>query len=398
MSDVPAPQPGDNLRRIFERLRAARLARGGDAPGAYESAFEKGAAGELRFGTTLNEAAAFRGGCWVLHGLVAADKRGDIDHLVIGPAGVTAIDTKAWTGKVWIGRLGLGRGRSASPSEIEGMSRQINRVHEELAKNERDDVPITGVLCMVNENPGTPAVGFADIRGVRVGRPNAAIHHALRDGPLDAATIEIVHRLVASRFSVHGGSQAPTPRAARTTTRATRSAKTRSGLRNVARTLLAAAVALTALAAAVALITTGVESSEKHFRTFSRDDLNAERADLRKTAVSRAHGKVRGPSIRESGSYFTLTYRRGRHCRIVINVLRAVPLLNGGSRTVTASGCGRRRSYPPASKRGRPSSGIGSQATALATWMRFSGRTPGSPSNVPSRMPIVLSGSSGSQL
>jgi hypothetical protein len=72
VSDAPAPQPGDHLRRILQRLRAKR----GDAPPSpYELAFEKGAAGELEFGTALNAAAATRGGCWVLHGLVVEGKR-----------------------------------------------------------------------------------------------------------------------------------------------------------------------------------------------------------------------------------------------------------------------------------------------------------------------------------
>jgi len=210
VSDAPAPQPGDYLRRILQRLRAKR----GDAPpSAYELAFEKGAAGELEFGTALNTAAATRGGCWVLHGLVLDGKRADIDHLVIGPAGVTAIDSKTWTGRVWAGRVGLGRGRRAYPAEIEGMSRQINRVHSRLAQAGRDDVPVAGVLCLVNRNQGIPAAGLTEIRGVKVGHPNAVTHHALRDGPVDTTTIEIVARVVRNAFVVNGGYQAPTYRA-----------------------------------------------------------------------------------------------------------------------------------------------------------------------------------------
>lgn len=337
VSDVSAPQPGDNPRRILERLRAARLARGGNAPGAYESAFEKGTAGELRFGTALNAAATARGGCWVLHGLVAPEKRGDIDHVVIGPAGITTIDTKAWTGKVWIGRLGLGRGRRAFPHEIAGMSRQINRVHEVLARSGRDDVSVTGVLCMVNENPGIPAAGFADIRGVRIGRPNAVIHHALRDGPLDTATIEQIHRLISASFAVHGGSQAPTDRRPPRRHFPVRTA------RKIALALLSAMLVLTGMAALVSGLDGSVDRIAKPWHAFSREDLRAHLHEYRAIARSRAHGHVRGPKVRVSAYNFELTYRRGKHCRVVVDVPRAAPIVGGGKATASARGCARRR-------------------------------------------------------
>jgi hypothetical protein len=283
----------------------------------------------------------------VLHGLVAPDKRGDIDHVVIGPAGITTIDTKAWAGKVWIGRVGLGRGRRASPHEIKGLSRQINRVHEVLARDGRDDVRVTGVICMVNENRGIPAAGFADIDGMKIGRPNAVIHHALRDGPLDTATIEIVQRLIAVSFTVHGGSQAPTERVPpvrrRTATRRRRRQPPMRTARKAALVLLGAMLVLTGIAALVSGLDGSVDRVAKPWRTFSREDLRSHLSEYRAIARNSAHGHVRGPKLRVTAYRFELTYRRGKHCRVVVDVPRTAPIVGGGKATATAHGCARRR-------------------------------------------------------
>lgn len=347
MPDVPPPKPGDALGRLLDRLRANRLGRGGNVPSSLEEALAKGVEGERRLGGAVNQAADSRGGCWVLHGLVLPGRRADIDHVVIGPAGVTAIDAKAWVGKVWLGRVGLGRGRKAFPREIDGMSRQINRVHSELAKAGRDDVPVTGVVCFVNDNEGIPRYGLAEIRGVKVGRVKATINHALRDGPLDSTTIEIVHRILAGAFTVHGGSQAPTARSTQMAIRPgvsrIRSTKVLRGTHKVALALLTAMIALAAVAALVGALDASVDRAGKAFGAYSRDDLRADRAELRKVAVKRAHGRVRGPSVRAEIGSFVLTYRRGRHCRVVVKVSRAAPAWGGGRHTDTSSGCTRRR-------------------------------------------------------
>ncbi|HZD17497.1 MAG TPA: nuclease-related domain-containing protein [Actinomycetota bacterium] len=59
----------------------------------------KGAIGEETVGRALAEleAEGFR----VIHGLDTG--RGDIDHVVVGPTGVFAIETKAWRGRVSLG-------------------------------------------------------------------------------------------------------------------------------------------------------------------------------------------------------------------------------------------------------------------------------------------------------
>jgi hypothetical protein len=341
VSDVRAPQPGDQLRRTLQRLRAKR----GEAPPTpYELALEKGAAGELDFGRALNEAAAIRGGCWVLHGLVLEGKRADIDHLVIGPAGVTAIDSKTWQGRVWIGRLGLGRGGRAYPQEIDGMGRQINRVHSRLAKVGRDDILVAGALCLVNENDGIPTNRLAEIRGVKVGHPRSVIDHALRDGQVDAAMVEIVARILSEQFVVHGGSQAPTGRPRPVASKRKPQPRVPRFVRRLALVVLGSMVALTGVAAIVAALDGSADRLTRPYRTFSRADLLGREATYRRIAVKRARGRVHGPKIRASPTDFVLAYRRAGHCRVVVRVSRAAPIVGGGKPTrVRSTGCRRHR-------------------------------------------------------
>jgi hypothetical protein len=324
VSDVPAPQPGDHLRRILQRLRAKR---GSAEPSAYELAIEKGAHGELEFGNALNEAAKIRGGCCVLHSLVLKGKRADIDHVVIGPAGVTAIDSKTWSRRVWAGRVGLGRGRRAYPKEIDGVSRQINRVHSRLAKAGYDNVPVEGLICLVNRNDGIPAAGLTEIRGIKVGHPDAVMHHALRDGRFDTPTVDIVARILEEEFAVNGGTQQPTerprPRPARRRTR------TRFPTRFA---LIVVGIAL--VVGGLAALINGLGSSAEKL---SRADLLAGGSSYRRIAIKRAHGRVRGPKIRASPTEFLLVYRHGKRCRIVVEVSRAA----GKPTRVHSSGCRR---------------------------------------------------------
>jgi hypothetical protein len=283
----------------------------------------------------------------VSHSLVRPGQKRDIDHLVVGPAGVTVIDAKTWTGRVWIGRVGLGRGRRAFPREIDGVSRQINRVHSVLAKAGRDDVPVTGVLCMVNDNPGIPATGLPDVRGVKIGRPRAVIHHALRDGPLDAATVDSLHWLLADAFTMHGGAEAPTPRAARRTIKLPAARRPRT--RRSARRLVAAVMALAVIGAVAAALPHSVHKLTSPYRAFSRAELDAKRAEMKSVAVRSAHGPLRDRRVSSTPTQFVVTYHRGKHCHVRQSVSRAAPVFGGGKYSTVVTGC--RRHHSSASTR-----------------------------------------------
>ena len=78
----------------------------------------------------------------------------NIDHIAIGPAGVTVIDTKSSRGRVQIAAAGIlntreqllinGRDRT---SQLDALERQIARVAGALERHNADDIAVLGALC-----------------------------------------------------------------------------------------------------------------------------------------------------------------------------------------------------------------------------------------------------------
>lgn len=117
------------------------------------------------------------------------DRHGDVDHTVIGPRGIYAIETK-WTTDLW----DVGEDCLVGPY-AEGVLTQAKRSAERisLALNygkERLDVKICPMVFIWG--PGAPAItnGFQDVAGVRVveGRWARLHHNRIFDGqPLSLA-------------------------------------------------------------------------------------------------------------------------------------------------------------------------------------------------------------------
>jgi hypothetical protein len=115
-------------------------------------------------------------GFGVLHDRRLPGRRANVDHLVVGPAGIFVIDAKSYTGKVerrdrgWLlardWRLYVGgRDRTAL---LEGMSRQVEAVQDALASTEFSACRVVPVLCFVDSQwdiIATPLV-FDDVRVV----------------------------------------------------------------------------------------------------------------------------------------------------------------------------------------------------------------------------------------
>lgn len=116
MQDPIEQRPGASGRRWEARFRAARQRRG-DASEAskFEQRIARGAAGEELLGRELT-ALAQEMELGVLHDLALPGEKANIDHLVIGPAGVTVVDAKTWSGRVSFGRETLWQGRT-EPSQ-----------------------------------------------------------------------------------------------------------------------------------------------------------------------------------------------------------------------------------------------------------------------------------------
>lgn len=80
--------------------------------------------------------------------------RTNIDHIAIGPGGVTVIDTKSSHGRVQIATVGIlhrreqllvnGRDRT---SQLDALERQLARVATVLDRHDASDIGVLGALC-----------------------------------------------------------------------------------------------------------------------------------------------------------------------------------------------------------------------------------------------------------
>jgi hypothetical protein len=118
-------------------------------------------------------------------------RRTNIDHIALGPSGVTVIDAKNYKGKVRVTRSGLlpprrehlivgGRDRSKL---IDGIERQVETVRDVLVGAGLTHVPLSGALCFV-DGAGLPLFGQLRMRDVVVDGPKSIAKLIARVGPL----------------------------------------------------------------------------------------------------------------------------------------------------------------------------------------------------------------------
>jgi hypothetical protein len=160
-------QAGQSAQREYAHRRQARQARIKARYGTVGSivaalageprnvqAWRQGAEGEA---ATARALAIRLGGSDVI---VLHDRRmggrskANIDHIAIGPTGVTVIDTKSSRGRVQIATAGIinrreqllvnGRDRT---SQLDSLQRQMERVARVLVQNDAGDVSVFGALC-----------------------------------------------------------------------------------------------------------------------------------------------------------------------------------------------------------------------------------------------------------
>lgn len=190
----------DRIRRKHPRLGGLILAVT-EQPQSTR-AFAQGGVGETRLGSLLDQAAS-TGEVVVLHDRKISRPRGQIDHIVIGPAGVYVIDAKNYTGKVQlrsIGPFGIGTkqlyvGRRDCSHLALAMGKQVAAVQAALADlNEAIGVTVQPVLAFVDAQ--WPLLFSPDLfAGVRIEGESAA--RLVRSaGPLtEQRRLVIAHRL-----------------------------------------------------------------------------------------------------------------------------------------------------------------------------------------------------------
>jgi hypothetical protein len=172
-----------------------------------QRAWARGAHGEAKVAAEL--AKHLGDPVTLLHDRRVPGSKANIDHIAVGPGGVTVIDSKNLTGDVRIERWGGLFTERSSHLVVNGRKRRglVTGVQKQVglvAGCLRDaglTVDVRGVLCMANTDalPLKAAFKRLEIDGVRVSGPRRTAELAARPGdpPID---VDAVARLLAERF------------------------------------------------------------------------------------------------------------------------------------------------------------------------------------------------------
>jgi hypothetical protein len=134
--------------------------------------------------------------------------RTNIDHLAIGPGGVTVIDTKTHKGKIRVERVGgllsprrsvLRIGGREQTGLIDGVERQIELVRAALVRCGEHHVEVCGALCFP-EVGGLPVFGHLSARGIAIDGSKAVAKLARRPGQLSSDDVDRIWRKLADSF------------------------------------------------------------------------------------------------------------------------------------------------------------------------------------------------------
>jgi hypothetical protein len=194
---------GRSARREYDRRRrnrderiakrfgslGVRLSRVAGEPD-HLRAWSTGAAGEERLAKRLLELVDLTV-VDLLHDRRIPRTRANIDHIAVGPCGVTVIDAKNVKGKIRVTRSSLlpprrehlmigGRDRTKL---VDGIDRQLAAVSDALTAAELLLVPLGGALCFIGTD-GLPLFGGLRIRNVVVDGPKPIAKLIGRAGPL----------------------------------------------------------------------------------------------------------------------------------------------------------------------------------------------------------------------
>lgn len=168
-----------------------------------ERNWAKGARGERVVAQRLEK--QLRGADVVLlHDRRIPGTKANIDHLAIGPGGVTVIDAKHLKGKIrHESRGGIIRPRTEHlmvsgydrTNLVQSMHRQLDHVRRAVGA----DVDVRGMLCLVDAE-GLPLISNITVDGIPVASTRAAAKLAARPGRLTVDQVDELARRVAGAF------------------------------------------------------------------------------------------------------------------------------------------------------------------------------------------------------
>jgi len=165
-----------------------------------------GASGEEALGRRLDSLVSDT--VRVLHDRRIPGTKANIDHIVVCPTGVFAIDAKKYSGRPNVKVEGgffspvtrtLMVGSRNCTKLVHGVHKQVGLLRAALEKHDFAGIPVGGMLCFVEAD--WPLIGgdFV-IDGLSVLWPRKAASRILKPGTMDAATIDRVHRALALAF------------------------------------------------------------------------------------------------------------------------------------------------------------------------------------------------------
>jgi hypothetical protein len=192
-SEVVPGEPGGSARREYERRHQRREAHARSKLGTLglvlahvideptsTRVWRQGAHGEVRTAERLSkhlEGSSVR----LLHDRrIPRRGQANVDHLAIGPGGVTVIDSKTHRGDIRIDHIGglfvprravlLIKGRDQTKL-IDGVERQISYVWAALRKANEPDIDLRGALCFPNVE-GLPLFRQLSVREIVIDGPS----------------------------------------------------------------------------------------------------------------------------------------------------------------------------------------------------------------------------------
>jgi hypothetical protein len=224
---VPGPHPvvegapGTSALREYQRRHQKRedrareklgylgvfLARAIDKPQSTR-VWQQGGLGEVRAGERLAKHLAHHGVRLLHDRQVPGHGRANIDHIAVGPGGVTVIDTKTHKGKLRLDRIGglfsprrtvLLIGGRDQTKLIDGIERQVGYVSSALEAAGYTRLDVRGALCFPNVD-GLPLFSQLMVRDIVIDGPEPVSKLARRTGTLDHTTINAVWERLGRHF------------------------------------------------------------------------------------------------------------------------------------------------------------------------------------------------------
>lgn len=199
VTDAPAVRPRERTGSfgVFgSRLRGVAQ---------HSDAFESGRS-DLEVAAELEHRTADDHLLWMHDRTRPGTVHASIDHIAIGPAGVTVIDSKNLSGKIRVSNAGgmfgprmdtltvNNRDHTALVATVE---QQMEAIRDILAMRGLPHVEVSGALCMSNGD-GLPLFRQLRVRGVLIDSTKAVANLAARSGALNSETVAVAHAHLAS--------------------------------------------------------------------------------------------------------------------------------------------------------------------------------------------------------